>query len=86
LLVNQIRTGSLDAVIVYRANVSQVLEKLDVVEINDPNAMAIQNYGISIDSDFGWLTKRLMEAISSTESKERYLKNGFDWQLEEIQN
>lgn len=82
LLVNQIRTGSLDAVIVYRANVSQVLDKLTIVEISDPKAMAIQNYGISVNSDFGWLTKRLIEAISSNESKERYLQSGFDWKLE----
>jgi molybdenum ABC transporter molybdate-binding protein len=85
LLVNQLRTGSLDAVIVYRANVSQVLDKLTVVDINDQRAMAIQNFGISTESDFGWLTRRLIDAISSKESKEKYLKNGFDWQLDSLQ-
>ena len=36
LLVNQLRTGSLDAVIVYEANVAQVRDKVQTIGIDDP--------------------------------------------------
>ncbi len=81
LLVNQIRTGSLDAVIVYAANVSKVSDKLDIVKLNDEQAMALQNYGISKNSDHQYLMKRLLNALTDEQSKKNYLDLGFSWEF-----
>lgn len=80
LLVNQIRTGSLDAVIVYEANLSQVKDKLTMVIVEDKDAMAIQNIGLGVNSDYPYLTKRLFDALITEESKNIYLNNGFQWE------
>lgn len=81
LLVNQLRTGSLDAVIVYEANIMQVKDKLSIVPIDDPKAIAFQNYGIGQNSDHYWLMSRLLKSITSEESKNNFLSNGFDWEF-----
>lgn len=80
LLVNQIRTGSLDAAVVYRANLSQVLEHVQVFDIPHPQAKAIQNVGIAKSSATPWLTARLIRAIESDASQSRYEKAGFSWE------
>ena len=81
LLVNQLQTGSLDAVIVYRANLSQMKNKVDIIEINDVNAGALQNFGIEKNSDYKWMMKRLFKALTSDASKAEYLMNGFEWEF-----
>lgn len=81
LLVNQLRAGSLDAVIVYRANVSQVLDKLDVIDIQDRRAMAEQPIAVSTETKYPYLTQRLVDAIESPESKQRFLLAKFRWRL-----
>jgi ABC-type molybdate transport system substrate-binding protein len=80
LLVNQLRTGSLDAVIVYEANISQVRDKLTSIPIEDPQAIAFQNYGIGQNSSHYWLLSRLLTSMTSEDSKKFFLKNGFDWE------
>ncbi|MCM4151038.1 molybdate ABC transporter substrate-binding protein [Arenibacter sp. N53] len=84
LLVNQIRTGSLDAVVVYEANIAQVRDKLDMVELTEKEASALQNFGISVNSNHQYLLKRLLKSITSTASREQYLKNGFHWEFDKI--
>ncbi|WP_420322052.1 molybdate ABC transporter substrate-binding protein [Flagellimonas sp.] len=79
LLVNQIRTGSLDAVVVYEANIAQVRDKLDVVVLTEKEATALQNFGISANSQHQYLVKRLFQFITSTKSREHYVENGFTW-------
>ncbi len=79
LLVNQIRTSSLDAVIVYEANLSQVKDKLTMVQVDDEDAMAIQNIGLGVKSDYPYLTTRLVNALLGEQSKQKYLENGFQW-------
>ena len=79
LLVNQIRTGSLDAVVVYEANVSQVKDKLDIVRLSEDNANALQNFGISSNSENQNLMKRLLKALTDVSSKKSYIDNGFEW-------
>ena len=80
LLVNQLRTGSLDAVIVYEANLSQVKDKLTMLTIDDPLAKALQNFGIGTNSSNYWTLTRLFQKLISDSSKKNYLDNGFDWQ------
>lgn len=81
LLVNQIRTGSLDAVIVYNANVFNVKDKLDVVKLDEKQAIALQNFGISVNSDNQNLVKRLLKALTDTKSRKSYENNGFSWEF-----
>lgn len=82
LLVNQIRTGSLDAVIVYEANIASIRDKLNLIRIDNDDAIAMQNFGISINSDNYYLTRRLLEALTNETSKNKYLDNGFQWNFE----
>ena len=80
LLVNQLRTDALDAVVVYEANVSQIKDKLDIVRLTEKQAIALQNFGISNDSKNKYLTKRLLEALTNDTSKKVFLDNGFKWE------
>ncbi|MDO5977416.1 molybdate ABC transporter substrate-binding protein [Flavivirga spongiicola] len=79
LLVNQIRTGSLDAVVVYEANIAQVKDKLDMIRLSEDQANAIQNFGISTNSENQNIMKRLLKALTDENSKKKYLDNGFEW-------
>ncbi len=79
MLVNQLRAGGLDAVIVYEANISQVREHLDIVRIDLPSAKAVQPFAVARDSPSKHLAQRLLDAIASAESQEKYKKAGFQW-------
>ncbi len=46
LLVNQLRAGGLDAVLVYESNISQVREHVAIVRLDLPGATAIQPFAI----------------------------------------
>jgi ABC-type molybdate transport system substrate-binding protein len=82
LLVNQMRTGSLDAVVVYEVSASQVRESLTVVPIQHPAARAIQPYAIGRNSKQRLLMERLLAAIRSPESRRRYESLGFRWRAD----
>jgi len=81
LLVNQMRTGSLDAAIVYMANTSQVRDKLTVIPIELETAMAVQNFGLGTNSDHKYLMRRLFQYITSDSSRQNFEANGFDWEF-----
>ncbi|MBA4386511.1 MAG: molybdate ABC transporter substrate-binding protein [Verrucomicrobia bacterium] len=80
-LVNQIRTGSLDAVLVWRSNAAGVKEFLDVVSIEHPLASAKQPYGVGKDSRYRHLMQRLQDALLSAESKQRFESAGLTWSV-----
>jgi ABC-type molybdate transport system substrate-binding protein len=80
LLVNQLRAGGLDAVIVYAANTAQVADKIDVIPIQQKQAIAVQDMGININSDHKYLARRLFAALTSEESMANYVENGFTWE------
>jgi molybdate transport system substrate-binding protein len=82
LLINQIRTGSLDAVVVYEANTSQVRDVLEVIPIKHPAALAIQPIAAAKNTRYPQLTSRLLQAIRSAKSRERFTSTGFDWLAE----
>jgi molybdate transport system substrate-binding protein len=86
LLVNQIRTGSLDAVIVYEANASNVKDKLKVIPIERKEAFAIQNFGLGVNSDHKYLMRRFFAFLTSEQSRQNYEMNGFEWQLSNNRN
>ena len=79
LLVNQMRVGSLDAAIVYRANTAYVKDFLDVVTINHPAAHAVQPIAIAKKSRNKYLAERLKCAIRSNISRENFESVGFNW-------
>jgi molybdenum ABC transporter molybdate-binding protein len=79
LLVNQMLTGSLDAVLVYKANAANVTDKLTIVPIADSLANAIQPYAVSVNSDHRQLMYRLLDTLRSTTSRHRFKSVGFRW-------
>jgi molybdate transport system substrate-binding protein len=79
LLVNQMRAGSLDVAVVYEANTSQVKDQLSVIPLRGPQATAIQPYAIGRNSEHRWLMDRLLNALRSTESRQRFESVGFRW-------
>jgi molybdenum ABC transporter molybdate-binding protein len=86
-LVNKLRVGALDLVVVYRSNVlshaKTSAEDLDIVEMNLPEAIAIQPYAVAKDSQHKYLMRRLLEKFLSPQSHERFTGMGFHWVAEE---
>lgn len=78
LLVNQLRTGALDAAIVYISNVTKVKDKVNIVYLEGPDDSAVQNYGIVKASNNRWVMKRFFEALHSAEAVESYSANGMN--------
>jgi len=84
-LVNQIVVSegkSLDAVIVYLANTAKVQDKVAIVKIDHPAALARQPIAISRISERPQLARRFVDKILSSASQERFEKVGFRWQSE----
>lgn len=86
VLVNQMRAGALDAMIVYRSNVLSNPENaekyLEIVEMNLAEAVAIQPCAVARNSDHRHLMQRLLEAILSPSSRQRFSAAGFQWLAE----
>jgi ABC-type molybdate transport system substrate-binding protein len=80
LLVNQMLVGSLDAAVAYVSNRSGHEDELEAIPIDVPCAVAVQPVAVGKESKHRQLTQRLLEAIRSAESKERFEANGFRWQ------
>jgi ABC-type molybdate transport system substrate-binding protein len=78
-LVNQMRTGSLDAVIVYESNATFVKDVLDVVPIKMEQKFATQPVAVGKTTKYKNLTQRLVDALRSPKSAERFKTNGFQW-------
>lgn len=79
LLLNQLRAGGLDVALVYAANASHVRDQLDVIEIPEPDALAVQPYAVGRSSDHAQLMERLLAAIHSAESRALFESSGFLW-------
>jgi len=82
LLVNKMLaagTDALDVIVVYRANASQVREKLDVINLEYPEAKAVQPWVMLKDSKHRQLVDRLRATLQSAESQNRFKNVGFQW-------
>ena len=79
MLVNQIRTGSLDATVVYVSNTMKVREQLDIVPLQGPGTVAVQTFSVGQGSKHKQLSARLLDALKSDESRARYEAAGFHW-------
>ena len=83
MLVNQLRTGSLDAAVVYLSNAAGAAEFVDAVRIKDIDcSVATQPIAIAPDSPNAQTASRLLEQICSAESKQNFVQEGFRWQLD----
>ncbi len=82
MLVNQLRTGSLDAAVAYLSNAAGAAEFLDAVQIRGiPCSIATQPWAVAKESRFPELAGRLFDHLSSTESQEIFTAEGFQWKF-----
>jgi molybdenum ABC transporter molybdate-binding protein len=80
LLVNQLLTGSLDAVVCYVSNVTPNADRLDSVPITGiPCAAPEQPFAIARGTSKAELAAKLLEYLKSPTSRERFEKEGFHW-------
>ncbi len=80
MLVNQMRSGSLDAAVAYLSNAAGAAEHLDAIRITGiPCSVATQPYGIAKGSPHKQLGARLLQAIRAESSQERFTAEGFRW-------
>lgn len=83
VLVNQMRAGALDLIVVYQSNVQSNPENaekyLDTLPLNLPEAVARQPYAVANDSDHRQLMRRFLDAILSPGSRDRFERAGFQW-------
>ncbi|HEX8913709.1 MAG TPA: substrate-binding domain-containing protein, partial [Humisphaera sp.] len=79
LLVNQLLAGSLDAVVAYVSNATGHADELTAIKIDIPCALAVQPMAVAKESKHKQLTARLMGAIRTAESKDRFEAWGFRW-------
>ncbi len=82
MLVNQLRVRSLDAVIAYISNGTVAADELEAIRIDIPCAVAQQPFAIGKESQHRHLTERLLTAIRSRESRERFESAGFKWKAQ----
>jgi molybdate transport system substrate-binding protein len=80
MLVNQLRTKSLDAVVVYLSNAAEAGDEVEAILIDIPCAYAVQPFAVGKDSPHKQLVGRLLAAIRSRESRERFESLRFRWQ------
>jgi molybdenum ABC transporter molybdate-binding protein len=80
MLVNQMRSGSLDAAEAYLSNAAGAAEFLDAVKIEGiPCSIATQPFGVAKDSAHKQLSQRLLQAIRTEASQEKFASEGFHW-------
>lgn len=86
MLINQLRTGALDAVVVYLSSVAGSADVLDAAGIKGvPCSTATQSWAVASESKYPNLASRLFEKICSTESQEAFAAEGFRWQMNKPQ-
>lgn len=83
MLVNQMRSGSLDAAVAYLSNAAGASEYLDAIQIRGIScSTATQPWGIATDSRYPHTMARLFTALASAESQEIFAAEGFGWNLD----
>jgi len=83
MLVNQLRTGSLDAAVAYLSNAAGAGEFLDAIRIEGIDcSIATQPWAVAKESNYPALASRLFEQIVSAPSQDVFAAEGFGWQLD----
>jgi molybdenum ABC transporter molybdate-binding protein len=83
MLVNQLRTGALDAVVAYVSNAVSAADVLEAKAIDVPCALAVQPVAVAKDAAHKQIAGRLIEALRSAESRARFEAEGFRWRTDE---
>ena len=76
-LVNQLRTGSLDAAVVYRTNIQQQTQHFDAIPLPADKAKAVQPFSVRVDSPNQQLGGRRLTWLRA--HKESFEAAGFLW-------
>jgi len=80
MLVNQMRSGSLDAAVAYLSNAAGAADDLDAIRIMGlPCSIATQPLAVAKDSAQKQTALRLLAAIRAKQSQERFTSEGFRW-------
>jgi ABC-type molybdate transport system substrate-binding protein len=83
MLVNQLRTGALDAVVAYISNAVSAADVLEALPIDVPCALAVQPVAVARDARRKQIAARLVDALRSPESRSRFEAEGFTWKADE---
>ncbi len=87
MLVNQMRTGSLDAAVAYLSNAAGSAEFLDAIQITGIKcSTATQPWAVARDSKFPNTAGRLFDCLTSPHSKEVFAAEGFQWQYDTLES
>jgi molybdate transport system substrate-binding protein len=81
-LINQIRTGSLDAIIACRSNWTGVREHLDAIPIDHPLARMTQPYSVGRSTRYKQMMARLQDTLTTAASRQRFEAEGFGWRYQ----
>ncbi len=76
-LVNQLRTGSLDAAVVYRTNIQSQPDHFDAIPLPADKAKAIQPFAVRKDSSYSAIGHRMLDYLKA--HKGSFEKAGFVW-------
>jgi ABC-type molybdate transport system substrate-binding protein len=69
----------LDVAMVYEANCQALKPGLEILPIDGPGAGAVQNIAAGRDTKYPHMVQRLIEALTSSRSRERFESKGFRW-------
>jgi len=83
-LVNQLRTGSLDAIIACRTNYTPVRDYLDAVPIDSPLSAMAEPYAVGRSSRYKYMMARLLHTLTTAESRKRFETVGFGWRYQPV--
>ncbi len=76
-LVNQLRTGSLDAAIVYNINAQPAAEFIDTIPIPSAGAKAVQPFAVGARTPYPQVAHRLLDHLKA--NRQRFEEAGFRW-------
>lgn len=79
MLVNQLRVGSLDAVVVFASNAVSLGKEAELIPIEIPHAAAIQVIAISKQCRHPFYGDSLLKTLTSEESRKKFESVGFTW-------
>lgn len=81
-LVNQLRTGSLDAIIACRSNHTPMRDHLDAIPIDSPLASMAQPYAVGKGTRHRQMMGRLLESLTTSRARDRFTEVGFGWRYQ----
>lgn len=81
LLVPSVVTRSVDAAVAYNTDTRAESDKIDVIAIDSPHAVAVQPFSIARSSDYKYLGRRLFEKL--LDAREEFEAAGFHFRGEE---